>query len=51
MEEDEIQKSMINTVKELMSIKSDIIQLDKEDFLKWKTLNCYDNRAVLCVSW
>lgn len=32
MEGDELQRSMINTFKELMCIKSDMIKLDKKDF-------------------
>lgn len=36
MEGDELQRSMINTFKELMSIKSDMIKLDKKDFSEVK---------------
>lgn len=39
VEGDEIQRRMINTFKELMSIESDMIKLDKKDFLRLWILN------------
>lgn len=43
MEGDRTQRSVINTFKELMFLKSDTIKLDEKDFLRLKTLNCYYN--------
>lgn len=39
VEGDEIQRRMINTFKELMSIESDMVKLDKKDFLRLWILN------------
>lgn len=50
MEGDGTQRSVIDTFRELMSLKPDTIKLYEKDFLRLKTLNCYYNRVVLCVS-